>query len=538
MFSMRFQRVKLITVAAVVLVALVLAGGAALRSEESPVIRVLTASATSSSEDSLPVADLLDPAKTGSWKPQALDSGADEGLFFQFREPVLIDWIEVTVKNGADYSMGLSYYLDGKRSASKKSGNAQDPRDNGVEYRVYSRESGRDKIYTLEAAGEGYLNVKVRAVFIKLGNSQKRLPPEIVSVRFFRQGSKSSIPVEVPISIRGQIIASSTLQPETAYTVQNLFDSRLDFAWSTDGKSRDGVGEGFTMALERPQAISGLVVWNGYQRSETHYTANTRLAKIKVTINGIKVIELPLKDQMGHQILNFPQTEENVRTLNITVSDIYPGNVYKDMLISELRMIGADGRMILLDTPAPRVQTTHKALNKILDKSMSVYMVGAVDYYEGGYPPLKIRLRSNGSFVAYRDYFEVMEGNWEPFGNGVRLFGKMYSTDPADSVYLQAGSTRVESKIFQTNVTIMDVKDLTYFEARKYLKTLMVDRGIPIKTGDDWSYNFASSTGNEDEAMRQAYQFAVDQGAVLMISPLFTDIFLPGDVVGEFWQMP
>jgi len=81
-------------------------------------LKVISAYGTSSSKDSKPVTDLLDLKKEGSWKPNSKDAGVNEGLFFQFACPVLIDYIEVKLRAKAPSRSILTYYLDGKRNSS------------------------------------------------------------------------------------------------------------------------------------------------------------------------------------------------------------------------------------------------------------------------------------------------------------------------------------------------------------------------------------------------------------------------------------
>jgi hypothetical protein len=462
-------------------------------------IKVIAASATSYSDDSLPVTDLLDLNKEGSWKPKALDSGVDEGLFFQFKNPVLIDWVEIKIKGGAA-GYNLDYYLNGKRNLRTKekiaTNELQDTVDNGVEYGFQFKDIGKDRLYLLCAMDyRGYLNnskpygplnVKVKSIFLKI--SYSKIKAEIVSIRFFRSGNKKPLTIEVPKSINGNVTATSTLSPVTAYNILNLFDSRLEFAWATNGKQTSGVGESFSIQFAEPQDLAGLLIWNGYQRSETHYYANARPSRINIKTEAGAEFEVTLKDKMGEQFISFPKTVENINSLNVVIKSVYPGKAYQDMVISELKLLDNNDRVVLVNAPSVKMETNHPELRRALDYSLKPYMLGILDSkqavpepYSTGfeascdYPHRSIRFRSNGSFVCYTDD-GIMEGNWEPVANGVRIFGKKYYTNPFSSIYLQEVRSKTTIKIFQENIAMIDITKLSLAEAKKFFKPILADR--------------------------------------------------------------
>ena len=106
-------------------------------------------------------------------------------------------------------------------------------------------------------------------------------------------------------------MATSVLDPAVAYQPANLFDSRYDFAWSTNGKKTAGIGESVQVTFSQPQNLSGLIVWNGYQRSEEHFRANGRVTKILVS-DGQASQTVALADRMGGQRIGFVSPLKNV----------------------------------------------------------------------------------------------------------------------------------------------------------------------------------------------------------------------------------
>lgn len=518
-------------------------------------IGIIAASATSSTPDSLPVTDLLDTTKQGSWKPKALDSGEDEGLFIQFEAPTLLDYIEVKIRNAVLCGeISLEFYLDGRRNRRATKDSPQSD-GNDIWYTVGTRKVGQDRVYTLAAQGysEDYewsrhgLNTLVNSVFIKIAYAEaKSAPLEIATVRFYRKESKAPLPVEAPLVVNGEATASSTLAPETAYGAHNLFDSRLDFAWATDGKQTDGIGQGITLTLGVPSAVSGLMLWNGYQRSPTHYAANARPAAITVKINEAGGFGLKVADRMGRQVLRFPQVQQGVKTISVTVNSVYPGTNYKDMVISELRLVDAGGKAIILNVPVKAPEAVYEPLRQMLDRSFSPLLMGIGT---DDFPYRRLRIRSNGSFVSYY-YGQVLEGNWEPTANGVRLFGRKYYTDPRDSEYLQAAKAKTPVSIFQNIVEITPVAKIPYADCKKYFRPILADRGFykyvaakdRPKVMDWWAAiedDPKNIQGQTEEALtRKAYDLAAKRKAFLLASPLFTDLFLPGNELDYYSVYP
>jgi hypothetical protein len=537
------------------------------KAAETP-IKILTAYATSASADSKPIIALLDTGQRGSWKPQTKDAGSNEGLFFQFTAPVTIDWIEVKVKNGVAAESWLDYYLDGKRNVSGKSKqkNAQNiddlPGGDRVEYWVASKDADKDRTFILAARGNSYsrddyamLNASVKSLFIRM--SFQKVTPELVSVHFFRKNVKGPLPVVIPKSVTGKVQVSSTLSPETAYGFENLFDSKLDFAWATDGKKTDGIGETINMALDTPQKLSGLKIWNGYQRSDTHYYANARPAKFSVTINEEPEFSLTVSDKMDAQELRFPKIYESVTQISIKITGIYKGKTYKDLVVSELKMLDENGNTILLSVPPVKMNITGNLLPRLMDISMAPYMLGVLrevdksqKYYEPEYynayeyPHKSIRLRSNGSFVGYFNDGDIMEGNWEPLPDGVRIFGKKYATYYSNSVYMESVKKAGTAVIFQDIIKVYDITKLSYTDVRKYLKTILAERhfyeiyaknpGLTFWWLGVEPYGRMKLEGEtEEELLNACYKEAVELKAFLLVSPMFSDLFLPGEQVRQ-----
>lgn len=522
-----------------------------------PKTTILTAYATSATVDSTPVTELLDLTKEGLWKPQSKDAGSNEGIFYQFTAPVLIDWIEVEVKNGVDSDCSIDFYLDGKRNVSEKmkSKSEEDFNSDKVEYWSSYKNIGKKRLFYLGAAGRndrvdvscGFLNVEVKSVFIKISHAQSI--PEFTAVRFYQKDKRDPISITIPKNNTGKVAVSSVLAPETAYGYQNLFDSRTDFAWATDGKRTNGVGETITIDLDNPQDLSGLIIWNGYHRSKTHYLANARPSKLLVRINDLEAFSISVPDKMNEQVLKFPKSYPNVKKLVLEVASVYPGTAYKDMVVSELKLMDQNGNPVVLNVPPINFGVANNLLKEMLDISLAPYMLGVVRpeeqqrtdfdesfYWAMDYPFRRLRIRSNGSFVAYLDEGMVAEGNWEPLSDGLRIFGKKYVTYYSDSIYMQDTKKDNETRIFQETIKIIDLSKTPYSEGKKYLKTLLAERNYydliaenpgPVNwwMGIEPHYKAKLTAKSEEELLKACYDKAAELNAFFLVSPMFTDLY-------------
>lgn len=161
----------------------------------------------------MPVTYLLDVTKEGLWKPKTVDSGTNEGLFFQFQDPTLIDRIEIKVKGGAD-NFDINYYLDGKRNISKnKPKDHYDNVSDNLAYAIVQQDSGNDRLFILGTGDYSFrskniktlkaLHVKITSIFIKINSASAKAA--IISIRFFQDGNNGPLKVNVPVNIKGNI---------------------------------------------------------------------------------------------------------------------------------------------------------------------------------------------------------------------------------------------------------------------------------------------------------------------------------------------
>tara|TARA_A100001015_G_scaffold87755_1_gene97664 strand:- start:1020 stop:3290 length:2271 start_codon:yes stop_codon:yes gene_type:complete len=314
-------------------------------------ISILAAYGTSYSDNSSYVTNLINKNldsldETIYWEPDAKDNGMNEGIYFQFDKLLTVDEINLTYKN---LNGAVKLYLDGKEiilhhsSKSKQLGEI-------VTYNLLEPQSGTP-------VARSY---RFKSIFIKL-NHKVNVKAKLYGIEFKK--SKIVHNINSPLSLPVSISATSTLEPIQAYNISNIADSKLDMAWSSDGKKSNGIGEQINIELETEKQINGLMIWNGYHRSESHFLANNRIKQL--TINDQKV---KLDDSQKMQKIIFEKPIKSTQ-LRITIDAIYPGEKYQDTLISELRLIGENN--IILPIIKNIKVDSHPQINNIVDRSYS-----------------------------------------------------------------------------------------------------------------------------------------------------------------------
>jgi hypothetical protein len=404
---------------------------------------VITATATSNAPSAAPVICLLKPDCAGSWSPGSVDSGANEGVYVQFENPVNADAVEL-VTNVKSAPAPLVLSINGAPAPASK--------------QPAGPAAGR---YPLRYAIPGN---SIKSLFFRLGVRKGGWQNfSLYSIRFYL--GKQLLTPALPVLVSSTVTASSVLAPEVAYQPANLFDSRYDFAWSTNGQTTQGKGESVEIRFNQPQDLAGLIVWNGYQRSSEHFKANGRVRKLTVNA-GARSESLALSDTMGGQRISFATPLKNTSSVKLTIDEITRGTKYPDVLLSELRFVDDHDQIVIPQvkglSPEPSA-----LVQGLIDRSLSSVVCGSsispADFQRS------LRLRRDGSFVIYgksyddeehRTTDQVLEGNWQFLGSAIRIFGKRYSETVIQTEYGK-NSLKVPPSIFQSDLIIARFHDLT-----------------------------------------------------------------------------
>jgi len=145
--------------------------------------------------------------------------------------------------------------------------------------------------------------------------------------------------------------ASSTLDSdgENNYRVSNIIDRDPRTAW-VEGESDYGIGEYFEILLNIYDLNIGIL--NGLQKSVRLWRLNSRVKTFKVYFNNVPICYLRLEDVMTMQYFymkhasggldlqekfySITATKENMITCRFEIVDVYPGERWRDVCISEI----------------------------------------------------------------------------------------------------------------------------------------------------------------------------------------------------------
>lgn len=240
--------------------------------------------------------------------------------------------------------------------------------------------------------------------------------------------------IKTPKIVNGSIKATSTLSPERSYNIYKIFDSKLEDGWSSDKKM---TGDVIEFNFEEPQTIKAIKLWNGYQRSDVHYKSNSRVKTLKLEGDNGYVETISIKDKLGDQLINLPKSFKG-NHLKMTVVDSYPGTVYKDLVISEMRFFDGDKyffinpiKFLKDNIEYNKNEFSKASINQVLDNQISSSSWSEGENFTG----YTFRFRSDGSIYIQgektegetaRKFFAI--GNYEILkasGEGIdlRLFG-------------------------------------------------------------------------------------------------------------------
>ena len=134
--------------------------------------------------------------------------------------------------------------------------------------------------------------------------------------------------------------ASSTLAPASGirYDAPLVLDGDRRTAWN-EGVEGPGVGETITVRLRERSWVATIVVRNGYQKSDTTFLSNMRAKSVRLTTDDGSSFVITLQDDQGEQAVALPEPVL-ARELVFEVREVYPGERYEDLAISEISALG------------------------------------------------------------------------------------------------------------------------------------------------------------------------------------------------------
>lgn len=135
--------------------------------------------------------------------------------------------------------------------------------------------------------------------------------------------------------------ASSERPPagEVSYGAGNLVDQDVTTAWSHDPSVEAAADVDLAFALAEPAWVTALTFANGAQGDDLAFTADGRILRLRLLVDGGAAAELQLLDQQGLQRVELPEPVL-VDTIRLVVLEAVAGDTYDEISLSEVVVTG------------------------------------------------------------------------------------------------------------------------------------------------------------------------------------------------------
>lgn len=175
-----------------------------------------------------------------------------------------------------------------------------------------------------------------------------------------------------------KVTASSYLKAQgtNTYEAKNAHDFSYKNAW-VEGVAGTGIGEylEYTFGAAAPR-VTDIIIANGFVKSQTAWTNNARVKKLKMYVNNKPYAILNLKDERALQTFKVEPLGSANRedlsklqgkpdwTLKFEIMEVYKGLKYDDTVIAELFFDGLDVHCFAKGT---QIQMADKSTRNIED---------------------------------------------------------------------------------------------------------------------------------------------------------------------------
>ena len=210
-----------------------------------------------------------------------------------------------------------------------------------------------------------------------------------------------------PKIVKGRLAPSSNLNPLALYHAGHLFDFKPEFAW-VEGAEGSGSGDSILFQFEEPQCISKMMIWNGWQASQTTFEGNARIKTMNFKpLEDTSRVFFRLKDAiMPNGVLLHQNRSQN---WVLKILDIYPGKSTRDLVISEILLFDCEDQPFIVNSGLTEVFQ-----NEILSQVEQTPIFEVLDTYifndiqsetANQYTQKSIVLHSDGSFCASSEQY-------------------------------------------------------------------------------------------------------------------------------------
>ena len=192
-------------------------------------------------------------------------------------------------------------------------------------------------------------------------------------------------------------------------------------------------GVELTFDFAQEEVVEKVMIWNGYQRSDTHCQANSRAKKVRFTGDGGYEAVIAVADQMGSQVVDLPKPFRG-KKLKMSIVEAYKGKAYEDLVISELRFFDGNGWFLLNPLASIQAVSAHNrsgfgksSLADVLNKNLETE-------YDFGWT---LRLRADGSvYVSGSEEVGPAEAHTMKFVSGLGSY-EVLSSGPQRGIKLR-----------------------------------------------------------------------------------------------------
>ena len=302
----------------------------------------------------------------------------------------------------------------------------------------------------------------------------------------------------------GTVTASSKLnsQGDNSYEPSNSNDLSYKTAW-VEGVSGYGIGEylEYEFPPEYPR-ITTVKVVNGYVKSKSAYSNNSRAKKLKMYVNGEPHVILNLKDltavqsfkvdPIGHtDRTNFEELKSKTNSkIRFEILDVYKGDKYDDVAITEIYFDGLDVHCLGKGT---KISMADGHLKNIEELEIGDNVL-SFNYQTNTYQPSEILelaspTHSNLIELTFSDGRTIMSTGDHPFFDGKRWLSfnpiktrTDYNFDDVFQLELGSKLQTIEGLVNTISIKRTPISQVTYTIVKLEGSNTFIANGIIVGT--------------------------------------------------------
>jgi serine/threonine protein kinase len=140
-----------------------------------------------------------------------------------------------------------------------------------------------------------------------------------------------------------QSITSSTVLPDREthdegvihYDPKNVIDGRIDTAWVANSR-HSGIGDWLEIQFKVPVQFKTISIFGSYGKNADLFRKNARVKRLRLSTDTGNVSDLDFEDRQDFQRFKYSPASV-VRWIRLEILGVYPGDMYQDTPISEVR---------------------------------------------------------------------------------------------------------------------------------------------------------------------------------------------------------